>query len=186
MSAEEQLRLLEWWQTLEAAHPIVQRLCSLVSELRLNPESSHAEGMILFYRAASEVSYGHAGVRGGIRRAFSSEYCEALRMNLVMCHFVARLFSGDTKVLLERVAKHITGPHAQQLVRRIRETLMENDAMINEMVKKAHAFFGKETFQALQMKAMQSMTLPMGSRENFENLYEDHVVVNSYPKHDYD
>ncbi|WP_233711074.1 hypothetical protein [Lederbergia citrisecunda] len=74
LSEEEQKRLFAWWQTMESAKLVVQHLCSLVSELRLNPESSHADGMILFYRAVSEISYGYAGVRGGVRRALTTEY----------------------------------------------------------------------------------------------------------------
>jgi hypothetical protein len=33
--------------------------------------------------------------------------------------------------------------------------------MLNEIAKRAHAFFGKETFQSIQMKVKQSITLPM-------------------------
>jgi len=75
---------LDWWNTTESAKSIVRCLVSLVSELRLHPESSHADGMILFYRAVSEVSYGYAGTRGCIRRAFNDEYSEALRKNMTM------------------------------------------------------------------------------------------------------
>jgi hypothetical protein len=82
LSEEQQHRLLDWWKTMETAKSIVQRLTSLVSELRLNPESSHADGMILFYRAVSEISYGYAGVRGGVRRAFTKEYSQALQIKM--------------------------------------------------------------------------------------------------------
>ena len=71
MSADDQHRLLEWWNATESAKVVVRYLVSLVSELRLHPESSHADGIVLFYRAVSEISYGHAGIRGCIRRAFS-------------------------------------------------------------------------------------------------------------------
>ncbi|MEJ9212789.1 hypothetical protein [Bacillus smithii] len=141
MSAEKQHCLMEWWNATESAKPVVQRLVSLVSELRLHPESSNADGMILFYRAVSEISYGYAGMRGCLRRAFAGEYNEALRKNMVMCQGFARKFSVDTKVLLERVAKQISGPNALQLIHRIQETLVENDAMLNEIEKRAHAFY---------------------------------------------
>jgi hypothetical protein len=75
-------RLLDWWNTMDASKPIVRKLMSLITELRLNPKSSRANGMILLYRAVSEVSYGYAGVRGFIRRAFTQEYGEGLRFNL--------------------------------------------------------------------------------------------------------
>ena len=139
---------------------MVKRLVSYMTELRLNPESSRADGMILLYRAASEVSYGYAGMRGCIRRAFTPEYSEFLRNNIVRCHSFARSFSVDTKVLLERVAKQVSGKNAMLIVDRIRETLLENDDILTEIENKADAFFGKETFQALQTSLMQSITLP--------------------------
>ncbi|MDD1515825.1 hypothetical protein [Priestia megaterium] len=143
MSVDQQRHLLDWWNTTESAKSIVRRLVSLVSELRLHPESSHADGMILFYRAVSEVSYGYAGTRGCIRRAFNDEYSESLRRNMTMCHGFASKFSVDAKVLLERVAKQITGPNALELMHRIREVLKENDVMLHEMEIKAHAFYEK-------------------------------------------
>jgi hypothetical protein len=143
MSVDQQRYLLDWWNTTESAKPIVRLLVSLVSELRLHPESSHADGMILFYRAVSEVSYGYAGTRGCIRRAFNDEYSEALRKNMTMCHGFASKFSVDTKVLLERVAKQVTGSNALELIQRIREVLKENDVMLHEMEIKAHAFYEK-------------------------------------------
>lgn len=160
ISVDEQQHLMEWWNTTESAKLVVQHLVSLISELRLHPESSHADGMVLFYRAASEISYGYAGTRGCIRRVFTSEYSESLRKNIVMCHSFAHKYSVDTKVLLDRVAKQITGPNALQLIDRIRKTLIENDVMLNEIAKRAHAFFGKEAFQSIQMKVKQSITLP--------------------------
>ncbi|MBS4176698.1 hypothetical protein [Lederbergia citrea] len=159
MSVEEKRRLLDWWKTMESAKLIVQRLVSQVSELRLHPESSHADGMILFYRAISEISYGYAGVRGGVRREFTSEYSEGLQINMVMCHSFAPKFAVDAKILLERIAKQITGPNALILVEQIRVTLFENDMMLNKLEKKAHAFFGKKNFQAKQKNMMQDMTL---------------------------
>ncbi|MGE8206521.1 hypothetical protein ACQKP0_18585 [Heyndrickxia sp. NPDC080065] len=160
MSEDEKYRLLEWWKAMESAKPVIRRLTSLVSELRVHPESSHADGMILFYRAISEISYGYAGVRGCIRRAFTSEYSEALRINIVMCHSFAEKFSVDAKVLLERVAMQITGKNALQLIDRIQETLMENGNMLNEIQQRADAFYEKETFQSLQKKVIQSNSLP--------------------------
>ena len=160
MDTNERQRLLEWWHTMDAAKPIVGRLMSLITELRLNPESSHADGMILFYRAASEISYGYAGVRGCIRRAFTKEYREALRINMAMCHSFAERFSVDTKVLLERVAQQITGQNALLLIQKIRETLAENDVMLKEIKSKADAFFGRDTFNTIQNKVKQSITLP--------------------------
>lgn len=77
------------------------KINALITEFRVRPETSHADGMILFYRAASKVSYGYAGVRGCIRRALSNEYSEALQMNMTMCHSFAEKFSVDTKVLFE-------------------------------------------------------------------------------------
>ncbi len=159
MNEEEQQRLLDWWEATERGTIVVKRLVSYMTELRLNPESSSADGMILLYRAASEVSYGYAGMRGCIRRAFTPEYSEFLRNNIVRCHSFARRFSVDTKVLLERVAQQISGANAMQMVDRIRETLRENDAILTEIENKADAFFGKETFQTLQTSLMQSSTL---------------------------
>ncbi len=69
---------------------------------------------------------------------------------MVMCHSFAHKYSVDAKVLIERVAKQITGENALQLISRIRETLMENDEMLNEISRKAHAFFGTEAFHSLQ------------------------------------
>jgi len=160
MSEEEQKRLMEWWNATEQGTVVVKRLVSFVTELRLHPESSRADGMILFYRAASEISYGYAGMRGCIRRAFSNEYSEFLRYNIVRCHGFARKFSVDTKILLERVAKQISGANALQIVDEIRKTLRENDAMLTEIENKANAFFGQGTFQSLQSNFMNSITLP--------------------------
>ncbi|WP_042352921.1 hypothetical protein [Bacillus massiliigorillae] len=154
MSEEEKQRLLEWWEATEQGTVVVKRLVSNITELRLTPESSRAGGMILLYRAASEVSYGYAGMRGCIRRAFTPEYSEFLRHNVVQCHRFARSSSDDTKVLLERVAKQIHETNAMQIVNRIREILRENDAVLMEIKKKADAFFGKETLKKMQMKAM--------------------------------
>ncbi|RST72057.1 hypothetical protein D4T97_017505 [Siminovitchia acidinfaciens] len=160
MSEVQKKRLLEWWEATEKGTVVVMRLVSYITELRLNPESSHADGMILFYRAASEVSYGYAGMRGCIRRNFTPEYSEFLRHNIVRCHSFARKFSVDTKVLLERVTKQISGADAVRIVDRIRETLRENDEILTEIENKADAFFGKETFQNLQTDLKQSITLP--------------------------
>ncbi|WP_308162205.1 hypothetical protein [Bacillus sp. ISL-18] len=160
MDLEERQRLLDWWNTMESAKPMVRRLMSLITELRVHPESSRADGMVLFYRAASEISYGYAGVRGCIRRAFTDEYRESLRMNMVMCHSFAEKYSVDTKVLLERVAQQITGQNALQLIQKIRETLAENDEMLKEIKRKADAFFGRETFHSMQNKVKDSITLP--------------------------
>ncbi|MED4229599.1 hypothetical protein [Neobacillus cucumis] len=160
MDLEERQRLLEWWNTMESAKPMVRRLMSLITELRVHPETSHADGMVLFYRAASEISYGYAGVRGCIRRAFTNEYRESLRMNMVMCHSFAEKYSVDTKVLLERVAQQITSQNALQLIQRILETLAENDEMLKEIKRKADAFFGRETFHSMQNKVKDSITLP--------------------------
>ena len=55
---------------------------------------------------------------------------------MVMCHSFAHKYSVDAKVLLERVAKEISGEHALQLISRIREMLMKNDEMLNEISKK--------------------------------------------------
>ena len=160
MDLEERKRLFEWWNTMESAKPMVRRLMSLITELRVHPESSHTDGMVLFYRAASEISYGYAGVRGCIRRAFTDEYRESLRMNMVMCHSFAEKYSVDTKVLLERVAQQITGQNALQLIQRIRAALAENDEMLKEIKGKADAFFGRETFHSMQNKVKDSITLP--------------------------
>jgi hypothetical protein len=51
------------------------------------------------------------------------QIAEALRKKIVMCHFFAQKFSVDTKVLLQRVAKQITGPNALKLKDRIQETM---------------------------------------------------------------
>jgi hypothetical protein len=145
---------------MEASKPIVRKLMSLITELRLNPKSSRADGMILLYRAASEVSYGYAGVRGCIRRAFTQEYGEGLRFNMVKCHSFAERFSVDTKVLLELVARQITDHDTLNLINRIRETLRENDIMLKEIKNKADAFFGKDTLSSMQQTVKQSVTLP--------------------------
>ncbi|KAB2330735.1 hypothetical protein F7731_19220 [Cytobacillus depressus] len=163
MSEEEQQHLLAWWEATERGSVVVRRLVSYMTELRLHPESSRADGMILLYRAASEVSYGYAGMRGCIRRAFTPEYSSFLQNNMVRCHSFARRFSDDTKVLLERVAKQISGRNALEIVDHIREALRENDAMLNEIDQKMNEFFGKETLQALQSSHMQSITLPPSS-----------------------
>ncbi|RHW41429.1 hypothetical protein D1B31_06785 [Neobacillus notoginsengisoli] len=160
MSADDQHRLLDWWNATESGKVIVRHLVSLVSELRLNPESSHADGMVLFYRAVSEISYGYAGIRGCIRRAFSGEYSNVLRKNMVMCHSFAHKYSVDAKVLLERVAKQITGENALQLISRIRETLRKNDEMLIEIANKARDFFGKGALQSLQNEVKHSSIIP--------------------------
>ncbi len=56
MSADDQHRLLEWWNATESAKVVVRHLVSLVSELRLHPESSHADGIVLFYHFPTEDS----------------------------------------------------------------------------------------------------------------------------------
>ncbi|WP_338470757.1 hypothetical protein R4Z10_18510 [Niallia sp. XMNu-256] len=161
MSEEDQYRLLEWWNATESAKVVVRHLASLVSELRLHPESSHTDGMVLFYRAVSEISYGHAGIRGCIRRAFSGEYSDGLRKNMIMCHNFAHKYSVDAKVLLERVAKQITGGDALLLIRLIRKTLLKNNEMLIEISQKSEAFFGKEALHSLQNEVKQSTTLPI-------------------------
>ncbi|WP_242215072.1 phage integrase N-terminal SAM-like domain-containing protein [Bacillus cereus group sp. BfR-BA-01383] len=62
---------------------------------------------------------------GCIRRAFTPEYSEFLRNNIVRYHSFTWKFSVDTKILLELVAKEITGANAILIVDRIRETLRE-------------------------------------------------------------
>lgn len=160
MNADDQQHLLEWWNATSAGKAIVQQLTSLVSELRIHPESSHADGMVLFYRAVSEISYGYAGMRGCIRRAFTNEYSGALRENMARCHSFAEKYSVDAKVLLERVAKQISGANAQQLVNLIRNELIKNDEMLKEIFNKTQAFFGKENFQSVQKKIKHSNSLP--------------------------
>ncbi|GMR68970.1 hypothetical protein BAC7755_56410 [Bacillus sp. MN7755] len=64
-------------------------------------------------------------MRGCIRRAFTPKYSEFLRNNIFRCHSFARKFSFDTKILLERVAKEITGANAIQILDSICETLRE-------------------------------------------------------------
>ncbi|WP_419881650.1 hypothetical protein ACN6MY_19475 [Peribacillus sp. B-H-3] len=152
MAHDEKERLLDWWKTMEESKPVVRRLMSLMTELRLHPESSHAVGMILLYRAASEVSYGYAGVRGCIRRAFTNEYGEALRINMARCHSFAQKFSADTKVLLKHVKANVAGEHAKQIISYLEETLMENDRFLIEIEDKANAFFGRDTFMTLNEK----------------------------------
>jgi heme oxygenase len=81
-------------------------------------------------------------------------------MNMAMCHSFAERFSFDTKVLLERVAKQITGQEALQLIQRIREAFAQNDAMLKEIQNKANAILGTDNFHSLQKKVKQSNTLP--------------------------
>ncbi|MFZ7942912.1 MULTISPECIES: hypothetical protein [Bacillaceae] len=157
---EQEQRLMEWWNATEKGTFVVKQLVSLITELRLHPDSSRADGMILLYRAASEVSYGYAGMRGCIRRNFAHENSEFLHNNIVRCRSFARRFSVDTQVLLERVAKQISGANALLIVERIRETLRDNAAILSEIEHKANAFFGKETFQTLQNNLIHSITLP--------------------------
>jgi hypothetical protein len=111
------------------------------------------------YRAISEVSYGHAGVRGGIRRAFSGEYSPFVQSNLVMCLGGACQFSEDSKALLDYVSKQYNDQNAQNLTLRIAETLRENDIMLNTMFERAKAFFGQEKFNQLQQEVMQTMMI---------------------------
>ncbi|MCM2532906.1 hypothetical protein NDK43_11545 [Neobacillus pocheonensis] len=69
ISVDEQQHLMEWWNTTESAKLVVQHLVSLISELRLHSESSHADGMVLFYRAALRfhtVTRGHGDVSAGL------------------------------------------------------------------------------------------------------------------------
>ncbi|EKN63486.1 hypothetical protein P9E76_17150 [Schinkia azotoformans] len=160
LSNEEYFHLLEWWKTMESGKPVIQRLVSLVSELRIHPEASHAGGIILFYRAISEVSYGYAGVRGCIRRAFTDEYGHSLRTNMGMCHRFAHRFSIDSKVLLARLEKEISGRNALLLINRIKEVLNENDRILEEIENKANTFFGKETFQSLKKEISQANMVP--------------------------
>ncbi|MGG3889411.1 hypothetical protein [Metabacillus fastidiosus] len=160
INTEDHQRLMEWWNTTERAKKVVQELMSLISELRLHPESSHADGMVLFYRAASEISYGYAGMRGCIRRAFTAEYSNKLRENMVMCRNFAHKYSVDTKVLLERVAKQIKGKEGLRLIERIQMKLAENDVMLNEITIRAQTFFCKETLHSMQAKIKQSNMLP--------------------------
>jgi hypothetical protein len=159
LSKDEKIRLLDWWKTMESAKPVIRKLMSLITELRLNKEASHAGGIILLYRAASEISYGYSGVRGCIRRALTSEYSESLRINMTMCHSFAPKFSVDTKVLLKRVAKEIKGQKALQIIKRIQETLVENDFYLKEIEDKAKAFFGRDTFNALNHQIKQANTM---------------------------
>lgn len=166
MNNNERQRLLDWWNTMEAARPMVRKLMSLSTELRIHPDSSHADGIVLFYRAASEVSYGYAGVRGCIRRAFTHEYGEGLRINMVNCHSFADKYSEDMKVLFELVAKQIKDQEALQIVQRIRETLAENDEWLKEIKQRAHAFFGRETFHSLQEKVKDAVSLPMNEKKD--------------------
>jgi len=166
MNNNERQRLLDWWNTMEAARPMVRKLMSLTTELRLHPKSSHADGMILFYRAASEVSYGYAGVRGCIRRAFTNEYAEPLRLNMVKCHSFAERFSVDMKVLLERVSEQISDQEALNIVARLRATLAENDEWLKKIKQRADSFFGKETFHSLQQKVTDAVTLPKHEKKD--------------------
>lgn len=159
LSDKQRKALLDWWNTMETAKPVIRRLMSLITEFRVRPETSHTDGIILFYRAASEVSYGYAGVRGCIRRALSNEYSEALRMNMAMCHSFAEKFSVDAKVLLERVAAQITDPSSINLIQRIRYTLKENDLLLMEINRKKLLFFGIDNWDALQNKMIQNNQL---------------------------
>lgn len=63
-------------------------------------------------------------------------------------------------MLLERVAQQITGQSAILLIERIREMLAENDVMLKEIKSKADAFFGRDTFDLMQKKLKQSITVP--------------------------
>jgi len=159
LSERERNALMDWWNTMETAKPIIRRLMSLITEFRVRPETSHTDGIILFYRAASEVSYGYAGVRGCIRRALSNEYNETLRMNMAMCHSFAEKFSVDAKVLFERVAAQVTDTSSSSLIQRIWYTLGENDYMLNEINKKAILFFDKDNWNTLHNKMKQNSKL---------------------------
>lgn len=69
ISMVDHQHLMEWWKTTESAKIVVQHLISLISELRLHPESSHADGMVLFIGPLPKfhtVTPGHADASEGL------------------------------------------------------------------------------------------------------------------------
>lgn len=69
-------------------------------------------------------------------------------------------FSVDSKVLLARLEKEISGRSALLLINRIKEILNENDRILEEIENKANTFFGKETFQSLKKEISQANMVP--------------------------
>jgi hypothetical protein len=159
MTKEQREHLLDWWQVMESAIPIVQRICSLSTQLRTHPESSSVDGMILFYRAVSKLAYGHAGAKGGIRRAYNGFYNHEVQKNMVMCIGGYRQFSEQTKVLLENVANHVKGTEATDIIQQLRTSLQENEQKVNQALSNAKVFFGPTQFQRIQMEIMNDMTI---------------------------
>ena len=148
---------LEWWNATESAKVVVRHLVSLVSELRYirNPVMQ----MESFFFIEQSLKYHTVTLESGdvFDELFQENTLLLFRKNMVMCHSFAHKYSVDAKVLLERVAKQITGENALQLISRIRVMLMKNDEMLTEISKKAQAFFGTEDLQSLQKK---TWTLP--------------------------
>lgn len=159
LSTDERKRLLAYWEAMEDALPTVRRLTSLTSELRMHSDASGINTMILFYRGISEVSYGHSGSRGGIRRAYNGQYSELVKQNMVMCFGGYYFFAQDSKALIDYIEKQVKGEAALKIVRRIKVTLAENDAHLKEAEKKLIEFFGVKEYQKIQMDNMDSMML---------------------------
>ncbi|WP_233711075.1 hypothetical protein [Lederbergia citrisecunda] len=78
---------------------------------------------------------------------------------MVMCQSFAPKFSVDAKILLERIAKQISGESSLVIINQIRETLSENDIMLIELEKKAQEFFGKEAFDHINFTIIQDMSM---------------------------
>jgi hypothetical protein len=50
------------------------------------------------------------------------------------------------------VKANVAGAHAQQIIIQLEEALVENDKYLIEIEEKAQAFFGRDTFMALNEK----------------------------------
>lgn len=159
LSEVEKEYLLKWWEVMESAQPIVQKICSLSSHLRSHPNSSHVDGMILYYRSVSELAYGHAGTKGGIRRAYNGFFNHEVEKNIVMCVGGYRQFSEETRVLLENVSNHVKDTEASQIIKQLRSYLEQNDDKVKQALSKGKEFFGAEQFQRIQMEIMNDMTI---------------------------
>ncbi|MFZ3591826.1 hypothetical protein ACOI1C_22090 [Bacillus sp. DJP31] len=159
LSNQERERLQNLWKVMQSAIPIVQRIYALSSQLRIHPESSHVDGMILYYRAVSELAYGHARAKGGIRRAYNGFYSHEVQKNMVMWIGGYRQFSQQTTVLLDNVSNNVNGSEAKQIIQQLNHSLQENDKKVRKALSRAKDFFGQEQFKKIQMEIMKDMTI---------------------------
>lgn len=84
LSPREAEGLIRFAALIDEGNRPLSLLCSLVTRLRLDPETSRIPSG-LFYRAISEVVYSRYGLKGTVRRAFLGEALSDLAVNFVMC-----------------------------------------------------------------------------------------------------